>query len=73
MQTGSSATLIGYRNLEKPIMSLYGTEWRERGYGLRVGIWYSRYWYSVMRQMDVHLYTPSVIGTKLCGQQALSR
>jgi hypothetical protein len=22
-------------NLEKPLMSLYGTEWRERGYGLR--------------------------------------
>jgi hypothetical protein len=22
-------------NLEKPHMSLYGTEWRERGYGLR--------------------------------------
>ncbi len=21
-------------NLEKPLMSLYGTEWRERGYGL---------------------------------------
>jgi hypothetical protein len=23
-------------NLEKPLMSLYGTEWRERGYGLRI-------------------------------------
>ncbi len=22
-------------NLEIPLMSLYGTEWRERGYGLR--------------------------------------
>ncbi len=22
-------------NLEKPLMSLYGNEWRERGYGLR--------------------------------------
>ncbi len=22
-------------NLEKPLMSLYGTEWREHGYGLR--------------------------------------
>jgi hypothetical protein len=22
-------------NLETPLMSLYGTEWRERGYGLR--------------------------------------
>ncbi len=22
-------------NLEKPPMSLYGTEWRERGYGLK--------------------------------------
>ncbi len=21
-------------NLEKPLISLYGTEWRERGYGL---------------------------------------
>jgi hypothetical protein len=29
--TGSSrASLAG--NLEKPLMSLYGTEWRERGY-----------------------------------------
>jgi hypothetical protein len=25
-------SLAGY--LEKPLMSLYGTEWRERGYGL---------------------------------------
>jgi hypothetical protein len=25
-------SLVG--NLEKPLMSLYGTEWRERGYGL---------------------------------------
>ncbi len=23
-------------NLDKPLMSLYGTEWRERGYGLRL-------------------------------------
>jgi hypothetical protein len=23
------------RNLVKPLLSLYGTEWRERGYGLR--------------------------------------
>ena len=23
-------------NLEKPLLSLYGTEWRERGYGLRM-------------------------------------
>jgi hypothetical protein len=22
------------KNLEKPLVSLYGTEWRERGYGL---------------------------------------
>jgi hypothetical protein len=34
MQTGSSETLIGW-NLEKSLMTLYGTEWRERGYGLR--------------------------------------
>ncbi len=32
--TGSSETVIGL-NLEKPLMSLNGTEWRERGYGLR--------------------------------------
>jgi hypothetical protein len=24
------------RNLVKPLLSLYGTEWRERGYGLAV-------------------------------------
>jgi hypothetical protein len=24
------------RNLEKPVMSLYGTGWKERGYGLRI-------------------------------------
>jgi hypothetical protein len=23
------------RNLEKPLISLFGTEWRERGYGLK--------------------------------------
>jgi hypothetical protein len=23
-------------NLEKPLMSLYGTKWREHGYGLRI-------------------------------------
>ncbi len=34
MQTGSSETLIGWKNLEKPLMFLYGAEWRERGYGL---------------------------------------
>jgi hypothetical protein len=33
MQTGSSETLIGW-NLEKPLLSHYGTEWRERGYRL---------------------------------------
>jgi hypothetical protein len=32
MQTGSSETLIGWKS-GKPLMSLYGTEWRERGYG----------------------------------------
>jgi hypothetical protein len=25
-------------NMEKPLMSLYGTEWRERGYGLSIHI-----------------------------------
>jgi hypothetical protein len=25
-------------NLVKPLLSLYGTEWRERGYGLNVNI-----------------------------------
>jgi len=34
MQTGSSGTLILAGNLVKPRLSLYGTEWRERGYGL---------------------------------------
>ncbi len=33
MQTGSSETLIGYKS-EKPVISLYGTEWRERGFRL---------------------------------------
>ncbi len=32
--TGSSETLIGWK-FGKTTMSLYGTEWRERGYGLR--------------------------------------
>ncbi len=32
MQTGSSEILIGWKS-EKTLMSLYGTEWRERGYG----------------------------------------
>ncbi len=33
MQTGSSETLIGWKT-GKPLLSLYGAEWRERGYGL---------------------------------------
>ncbi len=35
MQTASSESLNGW-NLEKPLMSLCGTEWRERGFGLVV-------------------------------------
>jgi hypothetical protein len=36
MRTGSSETPIALAgNLDKPLLSLYGTEWRERGYGLR--------------------------------------
>jgi hypothetical protein len=35
MQTGSSGTLMA-GNLAKPLLFLYGTEWRERGYGLRI-------------------------------------
>ncbi len=34
MQTGSSGTLIGWKSGGKPLLFLYGTEWRERGYGL---------------------------------------
>jgi hypothetical protein len=34
MQTGSSETLTGWKS-GKTTMSLYGTEWRELGYGLR--------------------------------------
>ncbi len=30
----SSETLIGWKS-EKPLLSLYGAEWRERGYRLR--------------------------------------
>jgi hypothetical protein len=33
MQTGSSGTLIGWKSV-KPLLSLYGSEWRERGYEL---------------------------------------
>jgi hypothetical protein len=35
MQTGFSETLIGWK-LAKPLISLYGTESKERGYGLRI-------------------------------------
>jgi hypothetical protein len=36
MQTGSSGTLIGWKTgRTTPLMSLYETEWRDRGYGLR--------------------------------------
>jgi hypothetical protein len=38
MQGGKNLILLGLSlagNLEKPLMSLNGTEWRERGYGLR--------------------------------------
>jgi hypothetical protein len=41
MQTGYSDTLIGW-NPEKTLMSLYGTDWRERGFGL--GLWYKTAW-----------------------------
>jgi hypothetical protein len=34
MQTGSSETLIGWKSGKTTYMSLYGTDWRERGYGL---------------------------------------
>jgi hypothetical protein len=34
METSFSETLIGWKS-RKPLMSLYGTEWKERGYGLR--------------------------------------
>jgi hypothetical protein len=34
MQTGSSGTLIWLEIWSKPLMSLYGTEWRQGGYGL---------------------------------------
>ncbi len=30
------------RNLVKPLLSLYGTEWRERGYGLSKGLGWGR-------------------------------
>jgi hypothetical protein len=33
MQIGSSETRIGWKS-GKPLMYLYGTEYRERGYGL---------------------------------------
>jgi hypothetical protein len=33
-QTGSTLTLLA-GNLAKPLLSLYRTKWRERGYGLR--------------------------------------
>ncbi len=36
MQTGSSETLIGWKSGKKPLMSLNGTEWRERGYGYEI-------------------------------------
>jgi hypothetical protein len=35
MQTGSSETVIGWKTGKKTLLSLYGTEWKERGYGLR--------------------------------------
>jgi hypothetical protein len=28
-------SLVAHGNPEKPLFPLYGTEWRERGYGLR--------------------------------------
>jgi len=34
IQTGSSGGISLAGNLVKPLLSLYGTEWRERGYGL---------------------------------------
>ncbi len=37
MQIGSSVTLIGWKS-GQTTYALYGTEWRERGYGLR-SIW----------------------------------
>jgi hypothetical protein len=34
MQTASSWALIGWNSGQTTLLSLYGTEWRERGYGL---------------------------------------
>ncbi len=35
LQTGSSGPLIGWKSGQAALISLYGTKWRERGYGLR--------------------------------------
>ncbi len=41
-------------NLVKPLLSLYGTEWRERGYGLRwqavCEIYFFYYWFPIRNQ-----------------------
>ncbi len=36
LRTGSSGTLIGWKS-GQTLLSLHGTEWRDRGYGLRSG------------------------------------
>ncbi len=37
MQTGSSETLIDWKSGKTTYVPLYRTEWRERGYGPRLG------------------------------------
>jgi hypothetical protein len=52
-------SLVGY--LEKPLITLYGTEWRERGYGTR--IWTQSAFltkpHTVLQQDGLHAFVPS--------------
>ncbi len=56
------------RNLEKPVMSLHGTEWRDRGYGLsrittiftilRIGFSETRKWMQneILRHLYIYIF-----------------
>ncbi len=55
MQTSSSETLIVWK-YEKPLVSLYGTECREDGYGLRDFTWDTEWWYFFLLRPFPYLY-----------------
>jgi hypothetical protein len=56
MQTGSSVSLAG--NLVKPLISLYGTEWRESGCGHRENLNFFSFFYQNIEEKCTEQFAP---------------